>query len=178
MKFTKKLRRLAFVAASCSLAVPQLAMAQSPTQPFSAAMQGNAAPVTSDVSLENGGVLRGQLVDPNGNPVSGSAIQLEQGGAIIASTSTQSDGTFAITGVAGGSYVLASTDCNMPCRLWAPGTAPPSTKAGVLMVSGSEVVRGSAAGATIGLLGNPWFLGGVTAAAIAVPLALDHDRAS
>lgn len=176
MKIWKHIRRTAFVATACSLAMPTLARAAEP-QSFTTAMAASEAPAAIDVALAEGGTLRGQLVDPQGRPLADSPVQLRRNGTLLATTSTDENGTFELTGVGGGSYLLASVNCNQHCRLWAPGTAPPATKDALLLISCDPLMRGSG-GYIFGALGNPWVLGGVTAAALAVPLALDHDGSS
>src|SRR5215831_6083268 len=53
------------------------------------------------------GRLRGRVTDPSGAAVAGANVQLQaDGGRTIASTSTDTDGTFLFSGVAEGSYQL------------------------------------------------------------------------
>ncbi len=61
-------------------------------------------------------------------------------------------------------------------RLWAPRTAPPAAQQRVLLVSDSKVVLGqNCGGNALGWLANPWVLGGLVAAAIAIPLAVANS---
>jgi hypothetical protein len=103
---------------------------------------------------------------------------IDQGRA-VASTQTGVDGRFAIAGVKAGVYEVATSQGVTVCRLWAPRTAPPAAQSDALVVHGGSVVRGAqGGGGVIGFLSNPWVLGGIVAAAIAIPLALDDDDAS
>jgi len=60
--------------------------------------------------------------------------------------------------------------------LWAPGTAPPSARDGLLVVSEEPVVRGQDArgfGRLRRLVQNPWVISSLVGAAIAIPIAVD-----
>ena len=115
--------------------------------------------------------------------MAGTAVALIAQGRAVASTQTGADGRFAIAGVKAGVYEVATSNGVTVCRLWAPRTAPPAAQADALVVHGDTVVRGGDAGGwgkvggggVIGFLSNPWVLGGIVAAAIAVPLILDDD---
>ena len=152
-----------------------------PPNAFAASTQG-ARPATSavrDVALHDGGSLTGQVLDAAGTPVADTAVAVLEQGRPIASTQTGADGRFAMTGVKAGVYEVATSHGVTVCRLWAPRTAPPAAQADALVVHGDTVVRGAqGGGGVIGFLSNPWVLGGIVAAAIAIPLALDDDDAS
>jgi hypothetical protein len=108
-------------------------------------------------------------------------------------TETDREGRFAVTGLKPGVYELHLAQGGGAYRVWAPRTAPPAAEQGVLLVQDSRVVRGlggdvgkdggkggkgGLGGGYFGWLANPWVLGGLVAAAIAIPLALDDDDAS
>lgn len=147
---------------------------------FAASMQ-LARPATSavrDVALRDGGNLTGQVLDASGTPVAGTAVAVIDRGRAVAATQTGADGRFAMAGVRAGVYEVATSNGVTVCRLWAPRTAPPAAQGDALVVHGDTVVRGrlgSDRGGVIGFLSNPWVLGGIVAAAIAIPLILDED---
>jgi len=152
------------------------------TRPISSAVR--------DVALRDGGHLTGQVLDAAGTPVVETAVALVDRGRVLASTQTGTDGRFAIAGVKAGVCEVATTEGVTVCRLWAPQTAPPSAQKDALVIHGDKVVRGGdgcntcppgggvGQGGVIRFLSNPWVLGGIVAAAIAIPLALDDDDAS
>ena len=81
-----------------------------------------------------------------------------------------------------GVYQIATSGSNGIYRLWAAQTAPPAAQAKLLVVNDGQIALGQCChdgcggccGSGWGLLGNPWVLGGIVAAAIAIPLALDE----
>ena len=157
--------------ASLGMVLPQSAFAAS-TQ-----LSRPASTAVRDVALHDGGSLTGQVLDVSGTPVSGTAVAVIGQGGPVASTQTSADGRFAISGVKAGVYEVATTNGVTVCRLWAPRTAPPAAQSDALVVHGDTVVlrRSIGGGGVIGFLSNPWVLGGIVAAAIAIPLLLDDD---
>ena len=96
---------------------------------------------------------------------------------------TDGEGVFAVSKLRGGVHEIATADNLQVCRLWAAGTAPPGAAKSIDVVSPGEVVRGqygpppgnrfikkAKVWAT-----NPFIVGGVVAAAIAIPVALSDD---
>jgi hypothetical protein len=150
-----------------------------------------AQPLVRDVALQTSGVLQGQVLDTQGTPQAGMQVALTQQGKPVAMTQTSQDGRFQMAELKAGVYEIQTPMGVNVCRLWAPQTAPPSAQDGVLVVAGDDVVRGGGAcgkgaggkggilggggGGALGFLANPWVLGGLVAAAIAIPLAIDDD---
>ena len=138
-----------------------------------------AAPPVRDVSLHAGGVLRGQVVDKQGQPCTGVPIAVIKVGVTTeqpVGSQTDSQGRFQLQGLSAGVYQVATTEGGTLCRLWAPNAAPPSAVPAALVVQGQGPVRGS-----FGSLGNigplGWALIGLgIAAAIAIPLALQKNN--
>lgn len=138
-----------------------------------------ATTTVRDVALQAGGVLEGQVLDTQGQPVANAAVRAVGLGTRAEQVRTaQADaaGRFQIAGLSGGVYRLETAQGLVICRLWAPNTSPPAAESSVLLVHGGETVRGNLS--SIGWLG--WTLIGLgVAAAIAIPLALhDDDDAS
>lgn len=148
---------------------PQAANSQAASRPEA------KSPVVHDIALGNGGVLRGQVVDRDGTParemdirVSPVSDQPQQ--PIVVKTDDQ--GHFQIAGLQGGVHRVETSQGAAIFRLWAPNTAPPAAKKGVLIVDSKEAVRANLSR----LSPLHWTLIGVgIAAAIAIPLALDDD---
>ena len=138
-----------------------------------------AAPPVRDVALNAGGVLRGQVVDKQGQPCTGVPVAVSKVGAANekpVASQTDGQGRFQLTGLSAGVYQVATAEGGTLCRLWAPNAAPPSAVPAALVVQGEGPVRGSMGGlGSIGPLG--WALIGLgVAAAIAIPLALHKDN--
>jgi hypothetical protein len=136
----------------------------------------------SDIGLQEGGTLRGVLLDSAGTGEEAVSVVLRRGGEVLASTKTGRSGEFAFRDVSAGVVELQTPSSQGIYRLWAPRTAPPAAEAGILLVDGQEVVRGQQNHAWLqslgGTLANPWVLALIVAAAIAIPLELDDDNSS
>lgn len=140
--------------------------------------------VIRDVELGRGGLLIGRLLDANGRPLPEAEVSVLSGGKLLAATRTDADGVFAASNLRGGVHEIATADNIQVCRLWASDTAPPHAPKSIDVVSDRDVVRGqygpppgnrflkkAKVWAT-----NPFIVGGVVAAAVAIPVALsDND---
>ncbi len=142
------------------------------------------APIVRDVELSDGGLLVGRLLDANGRPVANAEVSIATGEKTLATTQTDAEGVFAVSKLRGGVHEIKTADNLHVCRLWAPGTAPPRVPKSIDIVSGSDVVRGqygpppgnrmirkAKVWAT-----NPFIVGGVVAAAVAIPVALNDNH--
>ncbi len=152
--------------------------------------------VVTDVRLNQNGALTGQLVDRQGLPLSDSLVTLWNGGQIVSRCTTTGQGRFQFTGIRGGLYQLAAENTGGVYRVWTNRSAPPASKPEVLLVQGGTV-RGQCddclyancpcnacqagfggghyGGSVIRALNNPWLLGGLVAAGIAVPIAASNS---
>jgi hypothetical protein len=167
MKLNVVFRRCVVSLSLLGMLTCQLAQATTPIEPHSTAIR--------DVALPASQVLGGQILDAEGSPQVGVAVSLTKGGAMVASTRTDSEGKFALTGVQAGVYQLQSASASGTYRVWAPQTAPPSASQGILLIAGQDVVRQQD---ILSHLANPYVLAAIVAAAIAIPLALDDDDPS
>jgi hypothetical protein len=142
-----------------------------------------AAPMVRDVELAYGGLLVGRLADANGRPLANAPVSVIADGKPLATMHTDAEGIFAVAKLRGGVHEIATADTVRVCRLWAPGTAPPGAPQSIEVVAPGEVVRGqygpppgnrfikkAKVWAT-----NPFIVGGVVAAAVAIPVALSDD---
>jgi hypothetical protein len=160
MQTSKFLRAAAFTLSSAGLLVPQSVFAAAP------AVQSEvqpAAPAVLDVALSQGGVMRGQIVDGQGQPVANAPVALHHGGKEVASTSSDQEGNFAFSGLRGGQHVVVSGEYGGLCRVWTPETAPPSASSSMLLVHGNQTVRGQWFGGRPGGLLMLGVLGGIVA---------------
>ena len=175
--FSAKLRLVVVTASMLLLPLQQL-LAANP-QLVANGRQPAALPaaVIRDVALQAGGAMRGQVVDAQGNPCGQVPLRVVRTSDQTPAATTQTDaqGRFAVSGLTGGVYRVETPAGAAVYRLWAPNTAPPSAIASALIVQGDPTVRGNLG--SIGWLG--WTLIGLgVAAAVALPLALDHDHGS
>jgi hypothetical protein len=136
------------------------------------------APAIADVALAEGGLLVGQVVDPQGAPKANLRISLQDSqNKEVATAKTDQQGAFAISGLKGGVYQVVTPQGRRVYRLWSPGMAPPSAQRGTLIVLGDELARGAASrGGMRAFLTNPIVIGGAVATAIAVPVAIHNSR--
>ena len=176
LKPSRKLTALVLIG-SMTLLPAQQVLAANPVGPGDPDRAAVAPPVR-DVSLQAGGVLRGQVVDKQGQPCTGVPISVSKVGATAAKpigSQTDGQGRFQFSGLTGGVYQVETAQGSTLCRLWAPNTAPPSAGPAAMVVQGEGPVRGNLGG--IGPWG--WALIGLgVAAAIAIPLALQKKDAS
>lgn len=134
-----------------------------------------AHPIT-DVALRADGVLVGQIINDQGQPLAETPLSIIQQGKEIARVSTDHQGTFSVPDLRGGVYQVATVEQQGVYRLWAPHTAPPAAQQSLILVSGN-VVRGQEPGGSFSrfagwVKNHPLITGGAVVAAIAVPLAI------
>jgi hypothetical protein len=160
---TSKTMHVVVVALTCLGSVPaDLARAAGP-----------ASVKIRDVSLQSAGVLRGEVVNTQGVPRANMQVTAVQSGQAFAVAQTNQAGRFELVRMTAGVYELQTAGSSDVYRLWAPRTAPPAAQDGVLLVAGEQVVRGqNGPGHGLGRLANPWVIGGIVVAAIAIPLAI------
>ncbi len=166
MKFFPNLQRLAAALATVGLLLPSSLLAA----PQASALRTSQASLI-DVALQAEGTFHGRVVDASGRAQPGVEVALVQRQQAVASTTTDAEGQFAFSGVRGGVYEVTTLGGSEAVRLWAPRTAPPAAQNALLLTGGGDVVRAQLWGG----LSNPWVLGGIVAAAIAIPLALSND---
>ena len=102
----------------------------------------NQAAVNHDVALRDGGVLVGQIVNPQGVAKAHANVSIRYANHEVVRTTTDANGVFAAKGLRGGQYQILTDEGMNTCRLWAAGTAPPAARPAALVVSGDPVVRG------------------------------------
>ncbi len=128
---------------------------------------------TLDVVLTADRSLQGQLVDPNGAPISGSQVRLLSRGRTVAVAETGPQGEFQMRSVRGGVHQLVTDRGVAMLRCWTPETAPPSALKEVMLVSDGKTLRGQQP--ISNLFTNPLIIGLAVAAAIAIPIAVNNS---
>lgn len=131
--------------------------------------------VAEDVSLQKGGTLLGQVIDPEGNGLAGVPISLRSQDRQLTIRS-QENGRFAVSGLRAGVYQIAAAEARGVYRLWATGTAPPAAGQALVLTAGRPVSRGQHPGPWKTFLTNPLLIGGAVATAVAVPVAVHNYR--
>jgi hypothetical protein len=141
-----------------------------------------------DVELGQHGQFVGQLVDAQGQPIVGAAVTLQNKTKQLQTTSN-AQGQFQFTEVHGGTYHLQTNQSEQICRLWQNGTAPPKANHRMLLVQqGGQVTLGQNCGSPVcgspvtgggaqakRILTHPLVIGGLVAAAIAIPVAIHNS---
>lgn len=136
---------------------------------------------THEIALQPGGVLVGQVVDPQGVVRAGTPVSIEYAGHEVVRTTTDENGVFAAKGLRDGQYLLTTVTGTSNCYLYAATTAPPSARPEALFVSANTdyVVRGqtrSGWGPKDWVKRHPYLTAGTVLAAVAIPLVLaDND---
>lgn len=100
-----------------------------------------AAAEVADVVLHQNGLIVGQVVDESGKGRQQAKITIVSRGNMIAETTTDEQGLFAVQGLRGGEYVIATSRGATTVRAWAEGTAPPSAVATLGLVEDGQTVR-------------------------------------
>jgi hypothetical protein len=151
------------------LTPPTLLSAAEPT----AAQHAGTVPqatMISDVALGASGTLRGQVVDNAGGAMAGVDITIRQQETVVARTTSDPAGNFAVAGLPGGIFQITTDESAGSFRFWASETAPPAARPSVLVVHDSAAVRGQSA---LGrLLSRPLAIAAIVATAVAVPVVV------
>ena len=173
MKIGTLIRQMALVLAAIGLCLPQIGMASAanvPTEDNITTLP--PVPAVTDVALQQGNTLVGQVVTGENTVMPGVEVSLSSGNHILATSKTDQDGRFVFVGLTTGIYEVAVPGGGGVYRVWAPKTAPPAAQPVVRIISQTDVVRGQAAGS---LLTSPLLLTGLIATAIAVPVAIHNS---
>jgi hypothetical protein len=180
------------------LPVPVVQAASAAADADSKKQAEGTLPEIVDVALYDGGTLRGQVVDLQGQPVARTTVSVRQLDREIATAVSNEVGYFRMTGLRGGMYGIAAGEAVGACRLWAPKTAPPSAQPGALVVVGDQQVLGQ--GPYGGFqcspngcrpvrcyspmsrlkywLANPLVIAGIVATAVTIPVVLHNSKPS
>jgi len=95
-----------------------------------------------DIGLKSDGVFAGRVVDHAGTPSAKTEVTIRQGQQVVAKTTTDAEGRFAVKGLKGGVYEVASGKTVGTYRVWNETVAPPAAKEQALLVLGENGTRG------------------------------------
>ena len=160
---------IAFLAVA-GLCFPQIALAApTPTNP---------APAVADVRLHDGGIVHGRVVSSENAAMADTAVSLRSGEQILAIGRTDRNGYFAFTGVSNGVFQMETPGGRQTVRLWTAGTAPPAAQpyARIVYTVRGQCCEPSVARTVRDLMANPFFVAGLIAAAVAIPVAIHNSK--
>ncbi len=191
-KFGRKVVVLGLICSSVLLPAQQTLAANLPMAQDAGGSTARTQAVIRDVALQPGGVMRGQVLDAQGQPCPDLTVQVAKAGASsdrLVAVRTDREGRFQFAGLSGGLHGIQTPHGGALCRLWAVHTAPPAAVSDVLLVSGDGPVRGACetacedscnrrcGGFPIMLGPLEWaVIGAGIATAIALPLALSRSK--
>jgi hypothetical protein len=141
MRRRKIFRYAAVGIAGLGLTLPLPASAAHPA-PLAPARKTSQSSTATDVALQAGGLLRGQIVDAQGSPMANAAVSLQFEGRAVAAARTTPQGYFAVSGLRGGTFQVTAAGGSGVYRLWVENSAPPAASASLLIVAGSDAARG------------------------------------
>ena len=137
--------------------------------------QASARPLAriADVRLDAEGRLVGLLVDGDGVPLGRRELTLQklQPKTLPVRVKTDDAGRFTSERVSGGLYEVRLDRAGRVVRLWEKQAAPPKALPALLVVAADTTVRGQRRVGEV-LSSDTLVLGGLVAAAIAIPLAV------
>ena len=176
MKSNKFFRAAAVAITSAGLILPQsqlLAAAPQDSQ-TTRPVAKSLTPSVMDVTLTDGGMLRGQIVDAQGQPVADAPVSVLFEGKEVVSTKTVADGSFAVNGLRNGTHVVASGENGGVYRMWSSDSAPPAARPGIMIVRGGRIARGQGFTSRAGLL----MVAGLAGIVIAGTVSQGNDHRS
>jgi len=199
MRNVSVLKGMTVWAASLGLLLPPQCLmgaetGASPTKPVGTAavshvneQRPNIDKPSTDFELDKNGLFSGQIVDAQGQPQAGAAVILH-GRNQQYKTVSDAKGWFHFAKLSGGTYRLETGGSQQLFRLWTHGTAPPKSNQKMLVVQqGKMIVLGQYCGDGVNCgsgvgsggyvknaLTNPLVIGGIIAAAIAIPVAIHN----
>jgi Carboxypeptidase regulatory-like domain len=137
---------------------------------------------STDVTLNQDGLLSGTVLNVSAQPVSGVTVRVLHGESIVATSTSNEEGHFHVKGLRHGSHLIQVGGEQHPIRFLGPNTAPPASTAQMAIVIDEQVVRGQAGFAPMyvsnGLnanMGAFLLIGGATAIVLGTTLGANND---
>lgn len=131
------------------------------------------------VRLGQDKILRGIAKTKTGEPAANATVVLGVNGKPVGRVLADKEGRFQFGPIKAGKYQVATKDAVAMLAVYSLDSAPESAEKIVEVSQPAMIARGQSPGS---LLTNPWFIGLIIAAAIAIPLAIalsdDDDDAS
>lgn len=166
--------RLAVVSMACLGMISAPVVAQTPIPASGRVVPGRPAkPMMLDVALDAGGSLRGEVRNEQGQVKPDADVVLWKGMDVLQRVRTDARGRFQFDRLRGGQYRIATADVTIACRAWTAGLAPPAARQSLLVVANMYSARGQQPINEVFCF-NPFLMGTIIAAAIAIPIAV-HD---
>lgn len=140
----------------------------------------SARPEITDVAIQPDGVLRGRIVDSQGNTLveesAGLTVRVFRGSQVVADTRSDPSGQFALANLNGGMYQVVverrGVSSGYFCRIWSSSGAPPQASPELTLVLQPVVLRGQSA---LWMAWPPGFtVTALTAGAIAGPIIYNN----
>jgi hypothetical protein len=133
-----------------------------------------------DVSLDGNGAMHGHILNQSGASISHAKVSVYRLNQIVLSTETNDQGEFTIRGLRGGLYQVVASNANGESgvalyRVWAAGTAPPSSISDVVMVMRQEVVRGQWCANPAAFFTKPVVAAAVLTTAAVLPIVINNS---
>ena len=126
-----------------------------------------------DVKLDRTQRLHGEVRDAQGQLLPNTDVVLWRGATLVNRTRTDAKARFQFPEVRGGLYRVATPDVTVACRAWTAELAPPNAGESLLVVANLYSARGQQPINEVFCF-NPFLMGTIVAAAIAIPIAI-HD---
>lgn len=120
---------------------------------------------SSDVALNEGGLLKGTVLNTAAQPVAGVKVNVLHEDKVIATSMSDKNGEFTVKGLRNGAHVVKVGTTQKAVRLWGSHTAPPAAVENVAIVVDEETVRGQIGG--LGALGGAGGLGSISGVGLA-----------
>jgi|GEM_PF-3094914 len=127
-----------------------------------------------DLALDAQGSLSGEVRNEQGQLQVDTDVVLWQGSRMLQRTRTNQRGQFRFTRLRGGMYRIATPDVTLACRAWTAKLAPPNARQSLLVVANMYSARGQQPINEVFCF-NPFLMGTIVAAAIAIPIAVHDD---
>jgi len=139
----------------------------------------------TDVSLNAKGALQGTVLNASAQPVEGVDVHILHNDTVVASTTSDKNGNFSVSGLRNGAHTVQVGEVRQPVRFWTTQAAPPAAVANMSVVVDEQVVRGQQAfgnGRVANVITSNGFtfllIGGAIAVTLATTLDNDDDPAS
>jgi hypothetical protein len=128
-----------------------------------------------DVSLTGDGLLQGRVVDRHGRGSADTVVRVLREGQVISEVKSDATGSFRVVGLTTGVYHLVNHHRARVCRVWRSEVAPPSAHKSVQLIADGPITAGQVTPLKW-WLADPLVIAGITAIAIAVPVAVHNAR--
>ena len=145
MKYSRRFKLVVLVLMTFGLVMPA-SVVQAENSDSSEPVARQKTVEIKDVALDADGTFRGQVVDTRGSGMSQKAVEIHFLDQLVARTTTDQEGYFAISGLSGGTYQVSVAAETVMYRFWASQTAPPAVSNAALIVSPEDIRRGQFGG--------------------------------